>query len=219
MALNEVAQRHQLSKTSTFRPLRTLESSGYLIAGEWGKYSLAPGVQSVVPTQTVARLLRAAIPPMQQFGLQLRETASLAALFDNRVEAIAAVERAALAFQSEERREKLVRSLPVPGADHHRSDGVGARIRPCAGAEVCFRSGGICFRRPLLRSPHFRPRRVRGCGHRLSLPKEARVGGDDHRNAILAALRLPPAELRPICTANEALYRRAARAARGRISS
>jgi len=136
MALNEVAQRLQLSKTSTFRLLRTLESSGCLTASEWGKYSLAPGVHSVVSTQTVARLLRAGIPLMQPLTRQLRETTSLAALFDNRIEVIAAVEspqpirmsnivghivppnasslgKAITAFQSEERREKLLRSYGV----------------------------------------------------------------------------------------------------------
>jgi IclR family acetate operon transcriptional repressor len=37
MALYEVAQRIQLSKTSTFRLLRTLEASGCLMASEWSK--------------------------------------------------------------------------------------------------------------------------------------------------------------------------------------
>jgi len=92
MALNEVAQRVQLSKTSTLRLLRTLETSGCLTASDWGKYALAPGMHSVVSTQTVARLLRAGIPRLQHLGRQLRETASLAALFDNRVEVIAVVE-------------------------------------------------------------------------------------------------------------------------------
>jgi IclR family acetate operon transcriptional repressor len=136
MALNEVAQRLQLSKTSTFRLLRTLETSGCLVASEMGRYALAPGMNSVVSTQTVARLLRAGIPLLQQLSRQLRETTSLAALFDNRSEVIAVVEspqpirmsnivghilppnasslgKAITAFQNEERREKLLRSYGV----------------------------------------------------------------------------------------------------------
>lgn len=133
MALNEVAQRIQLSKTSTFRLLRTLEASGCLTASEWGKYALAPGVHPAVSTQTVARLLRAAIPRIEHLSRQLRETSSVAALFENRIEVIAVVEspqpirmsnivghilppnasslgKVITAFQPEERREKLLRS-------------------------------------------------------------------------------------------------------------
>ena len=134
MALNEVAQRLQLSKTSTFRLLTDAGVVGLPEASEWGKYSLAPGVHSVVSTQTVARLLRAGIPLMQQLSRQLRETTSLAALFDNRIEVIAVVEspqpirmsnivghilppnasslgKVITAFQNEERREKAAAKL------------------------------------------------------------------------------------------------------------
>lgn len=136
IALNEVAQRIELSKTSTFRLLRTLEVGGCVIAGEFGKYALAPGIHSVVSTQTVARLLRAALPPMQQLARQLRETVSVAALFDNRMEVIAVVEspqiirmsnivghilppnasslgKVITAFQADERREKLLHSYGI----------------------------------------------------------------------------------------------------------
>jgi DNA-binding IclR family transcriptional regulator len=136
MALNEVARRIQLSKASTFRLLRTLEAAGCLTASVLGKYALAPGVTSVVSTQTVARLLRAGIPMMQQLSRQFRETTSLAALFENRIEVIAVVEspqplrmsnivghilppnasslgKAITAFQNEERREKLLRSYGI----------------------------------------------------------------------------------------------------------
>ena len=44
LALHEVAQRIQLSKTSSFRLLRTLEVCGCLTASEGGRYALAPGV-------------------------------------------------------------------------------------------------------------------------------------------------------------------------------
>lgn len=214
MALNEVAQRLQLSKTSTFRLLRTLESSGCLTASEWGKYSLAPGVHSVVSTQTVARLLRVAIPLMQQLSRQLRETASLAALFDNRIEVIAVVEspqpirmsnivghilppnasslgKAITAFQNEERREKLLRSYGVYRfTDHSITDRTElehefARIREQRYATDLEES---------VRDGHCFGVPIYGASGNvgaaisLSLPK-ARVVDAEHRKAILAALR------------------------------
>jgi DNA-binding IclR family transcriptional regulator len=213
MALHEVAQRLQLSKTSTFRLLRTLETSGCLRAGEWGKYSLAPGVNSLVSTLTVARLLRAGIPLMQQLSRQLRETTSLAALFDNRIEVIAVVEspqplrmsnivghilppnasslgKVITAFQHEERREKLLRSYGVYRfTDHTITDRADlereyARVREQKFATDLEESvsDGHCFGVPIFGSTG-----DVGAAISLSLPK-ARVGDDDRRKSILAAL-------------------------------
>jgi len=136
MTLNDIARHVQLSKTSAFRLLRTLETVGYVTSGGWGRYALAPGVQSVVSTQWLARLLRAAAPRLQDLNREFHETASLAALFDNRIEVVAVVEspqtirmsnivghivppnasslgKAITAFQSDERMEKLLRSYGI----------------------------------------------------------------------------------------------------------
>jgi DNA-binding IclR family transcriptional regulator len=133
ISLQEIARRIQLSKTSTFRLLRTLEAAGCLVAVGSGEYRLAPGIHSVVPTLWLARLLRVATVRMQELNNQLRETISLAALFDNRVEVVAVIEspqiirmsnvvghilppnasslgKVIAAFQSHEQREKLLRS-------------------------------------------------------------------------------------------------------------
>jgi len=133
MALNEIAHRIQLSKTSTFRLLRTLENSGYLVANSLGQYALVPQIRSVVPTQFLVRLLRAATPRMQDLSRDLRESVSLAALFENHSEVIAVIEspevirmsnvvghilppnasalgKVLTAFLPEPRREKLLRS-------------------------------------------------------------------------------------------------------------
>jgi IclR family acetate operon transcriptional repressor len=214
MALNEVAQRLQLSKTSAFRLLRTLESSGCLTASEWGKYSLAPGVNSVVSTQTVARLLRAGIPLMQQLSRQLRETTSLAALFDNRIEVIAVVEspqpirmsnivghilppnasslgKAIAAFQNEERREKLLRSYGVYRfTDHTITDRTEldrefARVREQKFATDLEESVADGH---CFGAPIFGVTGEVGAAISVSLPK-ARVGDNDNRKAILTALR------------------------------
>jgi IclR family acetate operon transcriptional repressor len=133
MSLDEIARQVQLSKTSVFRLLRTLEAAGYVTTSSWGKYGLAPGVQGIVATQWLARLLRTASRRLQDLTRDLHETASLAALFDNRIEVIAVIEspqtvrmsnvvghivppnassmgKAITACQTEERREKLLRS-------------------------------------------------------------------------------------------------------------
>ena len=133
MALHEIARRIQLSKTSTFRLLRTLEAAGCLVAAGAGEYRLAPGIYSVVPTLWLARLLRVATVRMQELSASLRETVSMAALFDNRIEVVAVIEspqtirmsnvvghivppnasslgKVITAFQTQEQREKLLRS-------------------------------------------------------------------------------------------------------------
>jgi DNA-binding IclR family transcriptional regulator len=214
MALNEVAQRIQLSKTSALRLLRTLEASGCLMASEWGKYALAPGVHSVVSTQTVARLLRAGIPRLQHLSRQLRETTSLAALFDNRIEVIAVVEspqpirmsnivghilpphasslgKAIAAFQTEERREKLLRSYGIYRfteqtiMDRTELDQEFARIRERRFATDLEESvsDGHCFGVPIFGSAG-----DVGAAISVSLPKMRTLDADHHK-ALLGALR------------------------------
>jgi IclR family acetate operon transcriptional repressor len=209
-----VAQRIQLSKTSTFRLLRTLEVCGCLTASEGGKYALAPGVTSVVSAQTVARLLRAAVPRLRQLSRQLRETTSLAALFDNRIEVIAVVEspqplrlsnivghilpphasslgKAITAHQTDERREKLMRSYGTYRFTDHtivdrtEMDREFARVREQSFATDLEESvsDGHCFAVPIFDSAGGVDAAVS-----LSLPK-SRERDADHRKAILAALR------------------------------
>lgn len=214
LALNEVAQRLQLSKTSAFRLLRTLQSSGCVTASEGGKYSLAPGVNSLVSTQTVARLLRAGIPVLQQLSRQLRETTSLAALFDNRMEVIAVVESPQLvrmsnivghilppnasslgkvitAFQDEERREKLLRSCGVYRFTEHtitdrtELDRELARVREQKFAADMEESVSDGN---CFGVPIFSAAGEVASAISVSLPK-ARVGDKDHQKAIMAALR------------------------------
>jgi IclR family acetate operon transcriptional repressor len=133
MTLQEIAKRIQLSKTSTFRLLKTLEASGCLVPAGSGEYQLAVGIHSVVPTLWLARLLRVAAVRMQELSHNLRETVTLAALFDNRAEVVAMIEspqiikmsnvvglilppnasslgKVITAFQNEAQREKLLRS-------------------------------------------------------------------------------------------------------------
>jgi IclR family acetate operon transcriptional repressor len=133
-SLNEIAQRIQLSKTSAFRILHTLETLGCVTVDARGQYVLAPGIHAVTPMQWLGKLHRLGVPYLEALSRELSETSSLAALFDNRVEVIAVVEspyairmsnvvghilppnasslgKAITAFQSPDQRERLLRSF------------------------------------------------------------------------------------------------------------
>jgi DNA-binding IclR family transcriptional regulator len=136
LPMNEIARRLKLSKTSTFRLLRTLETLGYVGSDSRGQYKIAPGIHAVTPTQWVGKLIRIGTPHLHALNQELTETASLAALFDNRVEVVAVVEsqhvirmsnvlgsilppnasslaKAIAAFQPLAQREKLLRSFKI----------------------------------------------------------------------------------------------------------
>ncbi len=63
--LNEIAKQLKLSKTSTFRLLRTLEMTNCLTLTGWGQYQLAPGIQAVARTQWLGKLLRVGMAHIQ----------------------------------------------------------------------------------------------------------------------------------------------------------
>jgi IclR family acetate operon transcriptional repressor len=94
LAINEISQRIQLSKTSAFRLLKTLQTLGSVTMDGRGQYKLASGIHAVTPTQWLSKLLRAANPHLRALSSELGETVSLAALFDNRIEVIDVVESA-----------------------------------------------------------------------------------------------------------------------------
>ena len=134
--MNEIVRRLEISKSSGFRLLRTLETLGSITVDARGLYAIAPGIHAVTPTQWLGKLHRAAMPHLQALSRDLKETANLAALFENRIEAIAVVEsphmirmsnvvghilppnasslgKAITAFQSAEIRERLLRSFGI----------------------------------------------------------------------------------------------------------
>lgn len=136
MSMNEIAQHLHLSKSSAFRLLKTLETTGHVAQDGRGQYKLAPGIHAVAPTQWLSKLVRVAVPHMQALTHQLTETVSLAALFENRIEVVAVIEsphvirmsnvvghilppnasslgKAITAFQPSAGREKLLRSFKI----------------------------------------------------------------------------------------------------------
>ena len=92
LQMNEIAVRLRLSKTSTFRLLHTLETLDYVASDGRGRYLLAPGIHAVTPAQWVGKLVSLATPYLHALNMELSETVSLAALFDNRIEVVAVVE-------------------------------------------------------------------------------------------------------------------------------
>lgn len=136
LQMNEIAVRLRLSKTSTFRLLHTLETLDYVASDGRGRYMLAPGVHAVAPAQWIGKLVAAATPYLHALNMDLSETVSLAALFDNRVEVVAVVEspqairmsnvlgsilppnasslaKVLVAFQPPEQRERLLRCFKI----------------------------------------------------------------------------------------------------------
>jgi DNA-binding IclR family transcriptional regulator len=136
LSMNEIGRQIQLSKTSAFRILRTLETLGCVVVDGRGQYMLAPGIHAVTPTQWLGKLHRVGLPHLEALSRELTETSTLAALFENRVEVIAVVEsphvirmsnvvghilppnasslgKAITAFQPQEQRERLLRSFGI----------------------------------------------------------------------------------------------------------
>jgi DNA-binding IclR family transcriptional regulator len=136
MSMSEISQRLQLSKTSAFRLLKTLETAGYVAQDGRGQYKLAPGMHAVTPTQWLSKLVSIAVPHMQALTQMTTETVSLAALFENRIEVVAVIEspqvirmsnvvghilppnasslgKAITAFQPPAGRERLLRSFKI----------------------------------------------------------------------------------------------------------
>ena len=220
MTLDEIARQVQLSKTSIFRLLRTLEASEYVVTSGWGKYKLAPGVQAIVSTQWLARLLRTAAPRLHDLTRDLHETASMAALFDNRIEVIAVIEsphtvrmsnvvghilppnassmgKAITAFQTEERREKLLRSNGIYRFTDHtiadRSELGREWERVLLGKFAVDREesvyDGVCFAVPI-----FGESGEVNAAISLSLPK-SRLRNPEHEAALVEALTAAAAQI------------------------
>src|SRR6202789_1489898 len=65
LSMNEIGRQIQLSKTSAFRILRTLETLGCVVVDGRGQYMLAPGIHAVTPTQWLGKLHRVGLPHLE----------------------------------------------------------------------------------------------------------------------------------------------------------
>lgn len=134
-SLQLLCDRLGLAKASAFRLMHTLEEAGYVVRDAAGEY-FAVGRGALQFARYRRQLPEAAGPEMLLLRRRFRETVSLAALFDNHVEVVEVFEspefmrmsntvgrilpphasslgKAITAFQTEQRRETLVRSYGI----------------------------------------------------------------------------------------------------------
>ena len=137
LTLTEAASKLGLTKASAFRIVRTLETLGHAVKGEDGKYTLAGGGRHQLPSRSIQAMLQHGAAPLRDLAREWRETASMAALFENHMEAVLVVESPQLirmgntvgrilpphasalgkvitAFQQHEDCERLLRSYGTP---------------------------------------------------------------------------------------------------------
>ncbi len=92
LTLTDAASKLGLTKASAFRITRTLETLGYVVKGDDGRYVLAGGQRPQLPSRAIQGMLQHGAEPLRNLSLQLRETASMAALFENHIEVILVME-------------------------------------------------------------------------------------------------------------------------------
>jgi IclR family acetate operon transcriptional repressor len=180
LRLADVAARVGGAKSSIFRILHTLEALGYVQRDAAGHYRQASGFTGVNPFPHVQPLIRAAEPRMKILLQEFQETTSIASLFENHVEVVAVMEsphiirmgnmigrilpphasslgKCVAAFQSEDRREKLIWSYGVYRYTDKTITSIEklkhefARIRDCGWAADDEENapGGLCFGAPV----------------------------------------------------------------------
>ncbi|MCL5744174.1 MAG: IclR family transcriptional regulator [Acidobacteria bacterium] len=136
VSLAEMASHLNLTKSSALRILHTLEACKYLQKKEDGRYASPENGANKVSGESVQRLIQAADGPLRELVREFRETVGLGVLFENHIEVVSVVESPELirmgntvgrilpphasalgkciaAFQSEARREKLLRSYGI----------------------------------------------------------------------------------------------------------
>jgi IclR family acetate operon transcriptional repressor len=96
MSLSELSKQSQLTKSSAFRLLQTLETLHYIRRDHDGRYLPSNENIAVISTQYVNTLTAAAREPMRRLNMEFGETVSLAVLMHNHVEVVDVVESANL---------------------------------------------------------------------------------------------------------------------------
>ena len=214
MALHQMATSVHLTKSSLLRILQTLEGAGYVERNTTGQYQLTADIRPLVPTRLLSTLLRVATPAMRDLTREFKETTGLAFLFDNHVEVIAVVEsphmmrmgntvgrilqphasalgKSIAAFQSDERRERLLRSYGISAFTSHTitdenelaADLQRVRLRGYSidGEETTL--GGHCFGAPIFTAPG-----VVLAAVSMSIPK-SRLGAKQWQDQVIQAVR------------------------------
>lgn len=142
LSLHDLTVRLELTKSSVFRMLHTLEVSSYIDRDSAGRYTVAPDLRAWAPGRLRTALVEATTPALRELSREFRETVSLAMHFENRVEVVATLEsphlirmgntvgrivpphasslgKAIAAFQPEEVRDRLIRSYGIHRFTEH----------------------------------------------------------------------------------------------------
>ncbi|MGB6200960.1 MAG: IclR family transcriptional regulator [Candidatus Acidiferrales bacterium] len=88
LGLNDVASRINMTKSSAFRLLRTLEALDYVTQIGDGRYLILPENRATVPSRIANSLVRVARPVMKRLNMEFQETVSMAVLFTNHIEVV-----------------------------------------------------------------------------------------------------------------------------------
>lgn len=92
LSLKEVSQRTQLSESTAFRVLLTLERCAYLRQQVDGTYQLAPKLQVGWQQEQARKLREKARPELERLANRFNETVSFACLLDDRIQVLDCVE-------------------------------------------------------------------------------------------------------------------------------
>lgn len=96
MSLNELTKQTQLTKSSAFRLLQTLETLHYIRRDANGHYLSAQDKNSAVSAQYVNGIVAAAQGPMRKLNMEFGETISMAVLAYNHIEVVHVLESTSL---------------------------------------------------------------------------------------------------------------------------
>ncbi|MGH9600599.1 MAG: IclR family transcriptional regulator [Terracidiphilus sp.] len=108
LALTEIGARTSLPESTLFRVLLTLEKHGYLKQAVDGAYQLAPKLRFGWLVEQGNALRNKARPELERLAHNFNETASLACLFDDRIQVLDSVE----AFHEIRMSNRIGRVLP-----------------------------------------------------------------------------------------------------------
>ena len=92
LSLSQITAECGLAKSSVFRILRTLEVAKYVEKANGDRYTLSPPLASVIPNDSLRKLIEVATPFAKELSRETRETISVAFLFENHIEAVIALE-------------------------------------------------------------------------------------------------------------------------------
>lgn len=92
LSLKEVSRSTQLSESTAYRVLLTLERCGYLVQEVDGTYQLAPKLQAGWQLQLASTLRDKSRSQLEKLANQFNETVSFAYLFDDRIQVLNSLE-------------------------------------------------------------------------------------------------------------------------------